>query len=193
MAALAALLPEELERHYQLQRSRLDTYQKLREEVVLDAEARGYVAPNLGRTGTRGQRRSYGCWRIRTMERTTHFQGKAEQPHWQRERERDRKRWCKNHQDKQTRRRFKVSVGIAGKQVINRRTAGQDHRSRVKDNQILLERETMSNASQARVEERKANPKMLEHLCGISKLEVQLRDRWRRFTTDGNKHNSWYD
>ena len=80
------------------------------------------------------------------MERTTHFQGKVEQPHWQRER--DRKRWCKNHQDKQTRRRFKVSVGIAGKQVINRRTAGQDHSSRVKDNQILLERETMSNASQ---------------------------------------------
>ena len=48
MAALEALLPEELERHCQLQRSRLDTYQKLREEVVLCAEARGYVAPKLG-------------------------------------------------------------------------------------------------------------------------------------------------
>ena len=48
MAALEALLPEELERHCQLQRSRLDTYQKLREEVVLYAEARGYVAPKLG-------------------------------------------------------------------------------------------------------------------------------------------------
>ena len=44
MAALEALLPEELERHCQLQRSRLDTYQKLREEVVLHAEATGYVA-----------------------------------------------------------------------------------------------------------------------------------------------------
>ena len=44
----SALLPEELERHCQLQRSRLDTYQKLREEVVLYAEARGYVAPKLG-------------------------------------------------------------------------------------------------------------------------------------------------
>ena len=31
-----------------------------------------------------------------------------------------------------------------------------------------------------KVEERKANPKMLEHLLGISKLEVQLRARWRR-------------
>ena len=39
--------PEELERHCQLQRSGLDTYQKLREEVVLYAEARGYVAPEL--------------------------------------------------------------------------------------------------------------------------------------------------
>ena len=48
LAALEALLPEELERHCQLQRSRLDTYQKLREEVVLYAEARGYVAPKLG-------------------------------------------------------------------------------------------------------------------------------------------------
>ena len=48
MAALEALLPEELERHCQLQRSRLDTYQKLREEVVLCAEAIGYVAPMLG-------------------------------------------------------------------------------------------------------------------------------------------------
>ena len=48
MAALEALLPEELERHCQLQRSRLDTCQKLREEVVLNAEARGYVAPKVG-------------------------------------------------------------------------------------------------------------------------------------------------
>ena len=48
MAALETLLREELERHCQLQRSRLDTYQKLREEVVLSAEARGYVAPKLG-------------------------------------------------------------------------------------------------------------------------------------------------
>ena len=48
MAALEALLPEELERHRQFQRSRLDTYQKLREEVVLYAEARGYAAPKLG-------------------------------------------------------------------------------------------------------------------------------------------------
>ena len=48
MAALEALLPEELERHCQLQRSRLDTFQKLREEVILLAEARGYVASTLG-------------------------------------------------------------------------------------------------------------------------------------------------
>ena len=34
--------------HCQFQRSRLDTNQKLKEEVVLYAEARGYVAPKLG-------------------------------------------------------------------------------------------------------------------------------------------------
>ena len=48
MAALEALLPEEHERHCQLQLSRLDTCQKLREEAVLHAEATGYVAPKLG-------------------------------------------------------------------------------------------------------------------------------------------------
>ena len=48
LAALEALLPEGLERHCQLQRSRLDTYQKLSVAVVLCAEARGYVAPKLG-------------------------------------------------------------------------------------------------------------------------------------------------
>ena len=50
-AALEALLPEELEKHCQLQRSRLDTYAKLREQAVLYAEARGYVAPKLGQVG----------------------------------------------------------------------------------------------------------------------------------------------
>ena len=48
MGVSEALLPEELERHCQFQRSRLDTYQKLRKEVVLYAEAKGYVAPKLG-------------------------------------------------------------------------------------------------------------------------------------------------
>ena len=42
MAALEMLLHQELDRHCQLYRSRLDTYQKLREKVVLYAEARGY-------------------------------------------------------------------------------------------------------------------------------------------------------
>ena len=46
MAALEALLPEEHERPCQLQRSRLGTNQKLREEVVLCAEARGTVHPS---------------------------------------------------------------------------------------------------------------------------------------------------
>ena len=74
MAALEALLPEELERHGQLQRSRLDTYQKLREEVVLYAEARGYVAPKLGQVSKAREDRDdpmdvggFGQWKGRNF------------------------------------------------------------------------------------------------------------------------------
>ena len=57
--------------------------------------------------------------------------------------EKGQEKMVRNHWDEQTHRRFKVSVGIAGKQVINRRTAGQSHSSRIKDGQILLERKMM--------------------------------------------------
>ena len=74
MAALEALLPQELERHCQLQRSRLDTYQKLREEVVLYAEARGYVAPKLGQVSKAREDRDdpmdvggFGQWKGRNF------------------------------------------------------------------------------------------------------------------------------
>ena len=120
MAALEALLPEELERHCQLQRSRLDTYQKLREETVLYVEATGYVA----------------SWcKFRRLERTEMILLMLK---------------VRSSQDNRTRKRFKVSVGIAGKQVINRRIAGKGHSSnRTKDKQILLERETTRKASLA--------------------------------------------
>ena len=84
MAALEALLPEELERHCQLQRSRLDTYQKLREEVVVYAEARGYVAPKLGQVSKAREDRDdpmdvggFGQWK-----RTKFFQRKGKESHW---------------------------------------------------------------------------------------------------------------
>ena len=74
MAALEALLPEELELHCQLQRSRLDTYQKLREEVVLYAEARGHVAPKLGQVSKAREDRDdlmdvggFGQWKGRNF------------------------------------------------------------------------------------------------------------------------------
>ena len=41
MASLEALLPDDLEKHVQLNRGRLQTYETLRNEVVLYAEARG--------------------------------------------------------------------------------------------------------------------------------------------------------
>ena len=49
----------------------------------------------------------------------------------------------------------------------------------VKDIQILLEREAMRRAGQAKVVERKENPLMLEHLCGINS-RVRLRAQWHR-------------
>ena len=87
----------------------------------------------------------------------------------------------RHHRYQRTRRKSKVHVGIARKQVINLKIAGRSYsNTKVKDDRTLLERVTMRRASQARVEERKTNPKMLEHLCEISKLKVQLRARWRR-------------
>ena len=57
------------------------------------------------------------------------------------------KNMVRNHQDERTHRKFKVSVGIVGKQVINLRTAGQtladSHSNRVKDSQMFLEREVL--------------------------------------------------
>ena len=81
-AALEALLPEELERHCQLQRSRLDTYQNLREEVVLCEQARGYVAPKLGHVSKAREDRhdpmdvgGFGQWKGRTFSK-----GKGKNP-----------------------------------------------------------------------------------------------------------------
>ena len=128
MAALEALLSEELERHCQLQRSRLDAYQKLREEVVLYAEASWYVASNLGQVSKAREDRDdpmdvggFGQWKGRRFSK------------WERiplalakEREQEKmEKMVQNHRDERTHRKFKVSVGIAGKQVINLRTAGQ--------------------------------------------------------------------
>ena len=118
MAALEAPLPEELERHCQLQRSRLDTYQKLREEVVLYAEARGCVAPKLGQV-SKAREDNSGKDETLPKERERIPLALAKK----REQEKMEK-MVRNHQDERTHRKLKVSVGIAGKQVINTRTAG---------------------------------------------------------------------
>ena len=119
MAALEALLPEELERHCQLQRSRLDTYQKLREEVVLYAEARGYVAPKLGQVSKAREDRDdpmdvggFGQWKGRNFPKGNERIPLA----LAKEREQEKmENMVRNHQDERTRRKLKVSVGIAGK------------------------------------------------------------------------------
>ena len=118
MAALEALLLEELERHCQLQRSRLDTYQKLREEVVLYAEARGYVAPKLGQVSKARDDPmdvgGFGQWKEKFFQRERIPLALAK------EREQEKmEKMVRNHHDERTHRKSKVSVGIAGKQVIN--------------------------------------------------------------------------
>ena len=90
--------------------------------------------------GSSGQRRPYGCWRVRTKGRPT-SKGKGKNPTGK---GKEQEKMVLSHQDNRTRKRFKVSVGIARKQVINRRIVGQGHSSnRTKDNRILLEKETI--------------------------------------------------
>ena len=129
MAALETLLPEELARHCQLQRSRLDTYQKLREEVVLYAEARGYVAPKLGQVWKAREDRDdpmdvggLGQWKGRNYSK-----GKRKRIPLALAKERgqeEMEKMVRKYQDDRTHRKLKVSVGISGKQVTNTRTAG---------------------------------------------------------------------
>ena len=149
-------------RHCQLQRSRLDTCHKLREEVVLYAEARGCVAPKLGQVSKTQEDKDdpvdvggLGQWKGRNFDQR---KGKDFHWHWQRKRNRKRwKGWCD-------------IIGTSehtenSKSVLDLRE--KDY-NRVKDIQILLEREAMRRANQAKVVERKENPKMLKHLCGIN-------------------------
>ena len=78
------------------------------------------------------------------MERTKFFQRERIPLALAKEREQEKmEKMVRNHQDERTHRKSKVSVGIAGKQVINLRTVGQTladgHSNRVKASQISLE------------------------------------------------------
>ena len=127
--------PKNSKRHCQLQQSRLDTYQKLREEVVLYAEARGYVAPKMGQVA-KAREDGEDPWELEDSDNRKHDPLLRERGRTSLAKGKEQENWCKSHQDSRTRKRFKVSV--------DRRIAGQGHSSnRTKDNQILLERETM--------------------------------------------------
>ena len=139
--ALQALFPEELERHCQLQRSRLDKKEQPREKVIRKAEARGYVAPILGQVGRAREDKDdpmdvggFGQGKGRTgKEKGKNPTGK----------EKEQERMVQNRQDNRHRRRSKDSAGIVGKQVIIRSTAGRSHGTinRTKDPIILPGRE----------------------------------------------------
>ena len=71
------------------------------------------------------------------------------------EREQERmEKLVRNHQDERVRREIKISVGIAERQVTNTRIAEDGRSNTIKDIQILLEREVIQKANQAKVVER---------------------------------------
>ena len=133
MAALEALLREEVERRCQLERSRLDTYQKPREEVILYAAARGYVASRLRQVG-KSREGGFGQGKGGRAGK-----GKGEKPTGKRKR--GRTRCCQ-------------ALGQASAQKIQGLgTAGSTNRT--KDNRSLLGREkTDRQAWQRRRKER---------------------------------------
>ena len=173
MAALEALLPEELERHCQLQRSRLDTYQKLREEIVRYAEARGYVAPKLGQVSKAREGRDDPMLEDSGNGKDEPFPKERERT--QLAKEGDRKRWCK-------------IIGGANTQKIQGQCwncGKRGHQSKDCWARPQQQSQGQSNSpgkgSDAKGKSgkgggRKENPKMLEHLCGINN-RARLRAR----------------
>ena len=126
--------------HCQLQRSRFGHVPEVEGRSGSLRRSKRYVAPRLGQVSKAREDRDdpmdvggFGQWKGRTFSK-----GKGKNTPLALAKERAQEKKVRNHRDEQTRRKFK-----AGKQVINRRTARQGHSSRVKDSQILLEREMM--------------------------------------------------
>ena len=84
-----------------------------------------------------------------------------------------------SHQDKRTRRRFKVSVGIVGK--TGHQTEGLLGKATAATESRTIEFSWKGKRCERQVRQRWRNErqvgKMLEHLFGTSELEVQLRAR----------------
>ena len=200
MAALEALLPEELERHCQLQRSRLDTYQKLREEVVLYAEARGYVAPKLGQVSKAREDRDdpmdvggFGQWKGRNSSKgkgknpTGTGKGKGSRKRW--------KRWCE--------------IIRTSEHTENSKSVLELRENRSSIQGLLGEPWQMATATESRT---------FKFSWKGKRCEGQVRQRWWKerkiqrcwstcvestaesgcelsgivYTTDRNKHNGWH-
>ena len=189
MAALEALLPEELEQHCQLQQARSDTYQKWREEVVLYAEARGYVAPKLGQVSkAQKDRWSCGCWRILTMEGTTHLQRKGEEPQCQRERRGTQ--WRQGERSSKGRCEVFRTIEHA-KDSRSGKTGHQSKDCWAKQQQQQNQRQSNSsgNGNDAKGKSGKWKETLkLENLVGLSRL-----NETPSCEHGNNKHNSWHD
>ena len=106
--------------------------------------------------------------------------------------EREQKKMVRNHQDEQTHRKFKVSVGLAGKHVTNTRTAWQDHSSRVKDSQI----NSLGKGSDAKGKSGKCGGKKGKSKDAGALVESTTEPGCELggivHTADGNKHNGWH-
>ena len=125
-AALEALLPEELERLCQLQRSAVGHVPEVeRRSCSLRRSKRVRCHPRLGQVSKAREDRDdpmdvggFGQW-------------KGKELHWHWQRKRNRKRWCEIIGTSKHVENSRSVLELAGKQVINRRTAGQGHSSRV--------------------------------------------------------------
>ena len=111
------------------------------------------------------------------MESATYFEGKGEESHWQGKgagKDGAKSSGQANAQKIQGR---CWNCGNTGHQSKNCWARPQQQQSQGQSNSPGKGNDVKGTS---KVEERKASPKMLEHLFGISKLEVQLRARWSR-------------
>ena len=178
MAALEALLPEELERTVSTPKGMVGQVSNAERRSRSLCRSKGLRCTQGGPSCKVSEKTKDDPMDVGGFGANRRAKGKGQELHWQRKG--DRKRWCEIIRTKRKRRKFKVNAGIDARvKVINQRIAGQSHsNTRVRDSQNLLERAMIRKASRATVQASRANPKMPEQLSGLpAQSQVQSRVR----------------
>ena len=158
------------------QRHTLDTYQKLREEVVLYAEARGYVAPKLGQVSKAREDRDDP---MDVGERTKFSQRKGEEFHWHWQRKGNRKRWKKW-----------CEIIRTSEHTENAKSVLELRENRSPIQGLLGEPYSNRVNRQRRWKERKIQ--RCWSTCVESTAESSSELNGIVYTTDRDKHNGWH-